>query len=165
MGKGKKDKNTSVDSKKRKAKASKFRTIGKYFLIVLLIGGQAFLSYYIISKNYEAIYSYIDSFFPPQTGKYQLEQIIINPANTNGKRYLLVQLSLELVKKEDINLLKEKKSKIRNDLIKYLSARSVSELQGIKGKEDLRLDLIRIINQAIGRRSVRNLYYSKYVMQ
>ncbi|NGP87393.1 flagellar basal body-associated FliL family protein [Fodinibius halophilus] len=165
MGKGKKDKNTSVDSKKRKAKASKFRTIGKYFLIVLLIGGQAFLSYYIISNNYEAIYSYIDGFFPPESGEYQLEQIIVNPANTNGKRYFLVKLSLELVKKEEVMLIKENKSKIRNDLIKYLSARSVSELQGIEGKEELRFELVQIINQAIGKRSVRNLYYSKYVMQ
>lgn len=150
---------------RKKTKALKFRRIGKYFLIVLVLVAQGALAYTIIDENYERIYSYVQSFMPNESGQFDLEQIIVNPAETNGQRYLLVELSLELVNKDGIELVKENRSKIRNNLIKHLSAHSVSELQGVKEKEDLRIELVRIINQAIGRRSVRNLYYSKYVMQ
>lgn len=160
-----KDNNSSVEEKKKKSRTSKFQLLGKYFLIVLVVAGQAYLAYTVIDNNYDSIYGYLQSLNSSETGKYELEEIIVNPANTNGKRYLLVELSLELVEKEDVQLVEENKSKIRNNLIKYLSARSVPELQGIKGKEDLRIELVNIINDAMGARSVRNLYYSKYVMQ
>lgn len=150
---------------KKKSKQSIFLRFGKYFLILFLVLGQAFVSYSIINKNYGAIYSYTKSLIPEERGQAELKEIIVNPANTNGQRYLLVQLSLELDKKEDQKLIEDNRSKIRNNIIKYLSAKTVSELQGIQGKEDLRVELIQLINQAIDSRSVRNLYYSKYVMQ
>jgi len=164
MAKGKK-KNDPVKDKKRKSKASKFRSLGKYFLIGLVLAGQLFIAYTVVEKNYEAIYSYLQSFSPPEMGKYNLDEIIVNPANTNGRRFLLIEISLELVDKEDVKLIEENKSKIRNNLIQFLSSRSVSELQGVEEKEYLRRELMNIINEAIGRRSVHNLYYSKYVMQ
>ncbi len=155
----------SVKDKRKRSKQSIFRRYGKYFLILLVVLGQALVAYAIISKNYEAIYSYTQNLIPEESGKFELKEIIVNPADTNGQRYLLVQLSLELVNKEDQKLIEENRSKIRNNLIKYLSAKSVPELQNIDGNEDLRLDLVQIINETIGSRSVRNLYYSKYVMQ
>jgi len=154
-----------AEGKKKISKASKFRSIGKYFLILLVLGAQGIFAYKIVAKNYESIYSYIHNVIPKEPGEFQMDQIIVNPAKTNGQRYLLVQISLELVNKDDEALVKKNKSRIRNDLIKYLSSQTVSELQGIKGKENLRVKLIEIINGDLGKRSVCNLYYSKYVMQ
>jgi flagellar FliL protein len=151
--------------KKKKSKQSIFLRYGKYFLILFLVLGQVIVAYSLINENYDAIYSYTKSLIPEDRGKIELEEIIVNPAGTNGQRYLLVQFSLELDDKDDQQLIKENRSKVRNNIIKYLSSQTVSELQGIKGKEDLRAELIQLINQAIDSRSVRNLYYSKYVMQ
>jgi flagellar FliL protein len=158
------NKKTSIKDKKI-SKQSIFRRFGKYFLILFLVLGQVFVAYSIVNKNYDAIYDYTQSLVPVERGKAELNEIIINPANTNGQRYLLVQLSLELDSIEDQAVIEEHRSKIRNNIIKYLSAKTVTELQGIKDKEDLRVELIQIINDAIDSRSVRNLYYSKYVMQ
>lgn len=159
------DKKKSSIKEKKKSKQSIFRRFGKYFLILFLVLGQVFVAYSIISKNYDAIYSYTESLIPEERGQAEMKEIIVNPADTNGQRYLLVQLTLELDDKDDLTLIDENRSKIRNNIIKYLSAKTVSELQGIKGKEDLRVELIQLINGAIDSRSVRNLYYSKYVMQ
>ncbi|SHG14620.1 flagellar FliL protein [Fodinibius roseus] len=163
------DKSTSeTDSdseKKGRFKALKFQRLGKYFLLVLVLGVQAFIAYTIVEKNYESVYNYANSFFPEERGQYELEQIIVNPADTNGHRYLLVELSLELRDKEDEQLIESNLSKIRNSLIEYLSSLPVTDLQGRDRKENLRLELVKIINSTIDQRSVRNLYYSKYVMQ
>ncbi|PAU94616.1 hypothetical protein CK503_07425 [Aliifodinibius salipaludis] len=158
------NKKNSIEDKK-KSKQSIFRRYGKYFLILFLVLGQVFVAYSIVTQNYDAIYDYTQSLVPVERGKAELNEIIVNPADTNGQRYLLVQLSLELDSIDDQPLIEEHRSKIRNNIIKYLSAKTVTELQGIKDKEDLRVELIQIINDAIDSRSVRNLYYSKYVMQ
>lgn len=152
-------------SNRKKNKLSKFRSIGKYFLIILFAVGQMLIAYLVVAHNYDAIYGYVQNLTPQEQGKYELEDIIVNPADTNGQRYLLVQLSLELADRGDISLIEEHESKVRNNIISYLSSRSVQELQGSREKEKVRLELVKIINNAIGSRSVRNLYYSKYVMQ
>ena len=157
-------KKSSVKDKK-KSKQSIFQRFGKYFLILFLVLGQVFVAYSIINKNYDSIYSYTQSLIPEERGKIELKEIIVNPADTNGQRYLLIQFSLELGSKDDQALIENNRSKVRNNIINYLSGKTVSELQGVKGKEDLRVELIQLINNAIGSRSVRNLYYSKYVMQ
>ncbi len=158
------NKKTSVKDKK-KSKQSIFRRFGKYFLILFLVLGQVFVAYSIVNKNYDAIYGYTQSLVPVERGKAELKEIIVNPADTNGQRYLLVQFSLELASIEDQAVIEEHRSKIRDNIIKYLSAKTVAEIQGTKDKEDLRVELIQVINDAIDSRSVRNLYYSKYVMQ
>ncbi len=150
---------------KKKSKQSIFRQYGKYFLILFLVLGQAVVAYSVVDKNYDAIYSYAQSLIPENSGKIDMDEIIINPADTNGQRYLLVQFSVELDDMDDQELFEEHRSEVRNNIIKYLSGKTVSELQGIQDKEDLRVELIQLINSTMDSRSVRNLYYSKYVMQ
>ncbi|MDR8394246.1 flagellar basal body-associated FliL family protein [Aliifodinibius sp. S!AR15-10] len=150
---------------KNKSKASKFRTVGKYFLIILIFLGQAYLAYAIVDKNYEKTYQFIHELNSSGIGHFTFEKLIVNPAGTNGQRYLLVEITLETVNKEHVSQIQQNRSKIRHDMIEYLSSRTVDELEGLKEKEKLRLGLIRTINNALGLRSVRNLYYTKYVMQ
>lgn len=152
-------------TEKRGFQPSKFQLIGKYFLITVILLGQIAIIYSIISNNYEAIYSYVQTVIPEEVAEHELGELIVNPAQTNGHRYLLVKLSLELVDGDAVEAVTSHRSKVRNNLIEYLSAQPVSELQGPKDKENLRLELVKIINNSIGQRSVRNLYYSKYVMQ
>jgi flagellar basal body-associated protein FliL len=70
-----------------------------------------------------------------------------------------------MINKREIKRVEENESKIKNDLIEYLSSQPVAELEGAKSKDELRMELISVVNNALGVRSVRNLYYSKYVMQ
>jgi len=154
-----------AEEKKKISKVSNFRSIGKYFLIVLVVAGQGLLAYKIVAKNYYPIYSYVHSFIPKQPGEYKMDKIIVNPADTDGQRYFLVQMSLELANKDDEGFIKKNNAKIRNDLIRYLSSQTIPQLQGVESRENLRVKLVELINRDLGKRSVRNLYYSKYIMQ
>ena len=165
MAAAKKSSKKKKKKKSRRFRVSKFRPLGKYFLIILLLVGQAFLAYTVVSKNYEQTYSFLNSFGTDDVGMHTLEKLIVNPADTNGQRYLLVEITLELVNTDDVELIQKNKSKIRHDLIEFLSSRAVDQLGGLKEKEELRVELVKIVNNAIGVRSVRNLYYTKYVMQ
>lgn len=156
---------TANQKRRPTSRKSKFLSLGKYFLLILLVFGQGFVAYKIVDSNYATIYEYMHKPNPAETGTYQMEDLVVNPAGTNGRRFLLVQISLELGNKEHVSLLESNKMKLRQDMIDALSARTVYQLTDVDEREVLRSELARIINEVIGTTSVRNLYFTKYVMQ
>ena len=151
--------------KTKKKGGAKFLPFGKYFLILLVLASQAFLAYKIVDSNYGKVYEWVDTLTAPEAGNYELEELIVNPAETNGQRFLVVELSLELYDKAHSELIDEKQQEIKHNMLEVLSSRTVIQLTQLKEREKLREELVDVTNDAIGQRSVRNLYYTRYVMQ
>jgi len=142
-----------------------FLKSGKYFLIVLFIVSQIFLAYQIIDKNYERIYVFISELIPERSASYQLEELVVNPSGSNGQRYLVVEIGLDLRDRRHIELIQNQQQRIKHEMNEALSSRTVDQLTQFEVREQLREELAVIIDQAIGTDSVRNLYYTRYVMQ
>lgn len=149
---------------KAKTPPKKLIIIGKIFLLVLILAGQAYLAYVIVDAFYPSIYAKMNAENPPEIGSYQMEQLVVNPANTNGRRYLMVEISLEL-NVEHIPLMETTNPRVRQELIETFSKRTVSQLTTPKERELLRKEVVEIINSSIGETSVQNLYFTKYVLQ
>jgi flagellar FliL protein len=154
-----------VKAKKKKAGGPKFLKIGKYFLLTLILTGQGFLAYAIVDKYYPDVYTKMNEKDPSDYATYLMEELVVNPAETYGKRYLLVEISLELDEEGHISLLDENIMKVKQELIDALSSRTVGQLTQVSDRQELRRELSGVINSSIGVRSVRNLYFTKYVMQ
>lgn len=146
-------------------KGVNFLSVGKYFLILLVIFGQVFLAYSIVDNNYEQIYLYLKNNASGDNVTYGLEELVVNPSGTNGQRFLVIEISLELTDKDHIEKIKQNEQKIKHNMIEAISARTVDQLINFEERELLRKELADITNNAIGIRSVRNLYYTRYVMQ
>jgi flagellar FliL protein len=162
------DKKNAPRRKKAASKGSKqsnkILVIGKIFLLVLILAGQAYLAYVIVDKYYPSIYAKMNEEKPPVLEIYQMEQLVVNPANTNGRRYLMIEINLEM-NVEDIPKMEKVSPKIKQDILETLSARTVTQLTNSQERENLRNQLSEIINSSIGENSVRNLYFTKYVLQ
>ncbi|HKL14029.1 MAG TPA: flagellar basal body-associated FliL family protein [Balneolaceae bacterium] len=160
--------NKKEEKKKKKSKKSgrsKFLPFGKYFLILLVLASQGILAYQIVDKNYGKVYEVVDDLTAPEEGSYMLEELIVNPSGSNGQRFLVVEISLELYDAAHIELIEKEKQRIKHNMLEVLSSRTVNQLSQLSEREKLRSELATVTNQAIGKRSVRNLYYTKYVMQ
>jgi len=160
--------NKKEEKKKKKSKKSgrsKFLPFGKYFLILLVLASQGILAYQIVDKNYGKVYEVVDDLTAPEEGSYMLEELIVNPSGSNGQRFLVVEISLELYNAAHIELIEKEKQRIKHNMLEVLSSRTVNQLSQLSEREKLRSELATVTNQAIGKRSVRNLYYTKYVMQ
>lgn len=160
----KKDPKNKPEKKKRSTNPL-FLLLGKIFLFLILIGGQAVLAYKVVDWNYADIYRSMNEESPDDIGIYELEALVVNPANTYGKRYLMVEISLELANKEHIPLLEANSMKLKQGLLDALSARTVDQLVDTSLRSEIRQELSDIINETIEVPSVRNLYFTKYVMQ
>ncbi len=144
---------------------AKFLSYGKYFLVVLVLAIQILLAYTIVDKNYEQIYGMLNVSQSEEIVEYQFEELIVNPAGTNGHRFLVVEIALELSDIEHQALIEEHKQEIVHNMLAALSTRTIDQLIRLQEREVLRNELKEIINSVIGVRSVRNLYYTKYIMQ
>lgn len=146
-------------------KSSKFLPYGKYFLIALVLVIQVLVAYTIVDKNYEKIYKVVQSHNESVPVTYQLQELIVNPAGSKGKRYLVVEISLELESETSIPLVEQNLQKVKHNVNESLAARTVEQLVQYREREVLRLEIRNVINQTMGENSVRNLYFTKYVMQ
>lgn len=149
-----------------KIKKSRFKvaSIGKIFLLVLIFTGQIYLAYVIVDRYYPNIYAKMNEEEPSELGTYLMEQLVVNPANTNGRRYLMVEISLEM-NIEHIPLMEINNPKLKQELIETFSRRTVSELTTPKERERIRKEATDLINSSLGEISVQNLYFTKYVLQ
>ena len=159
------EKKKEKKKKSKKFNGSKFLPLGKYFLILLVLASQAALAYQIVDKNYGDVYEVVDNLTAPEEGSYLMEELIVNPSESNGQRILVVEISLELYDAADSELIESHKQQIKHSMLEVLSSRTVQELAQISEREKLRIELSEVTNEAIEKRSVRNLYYTKYVMQ
>ena len=152
------------EEKKPKSVGSKFLKYGKYFLFVVLFSMQALLAYAIVDRNYTVIYNLLNSPENDDFVVYKMDELIVNPAGSQGQRFLVVEISIELRNAEQIELIDHNLQKLKHNINEALASRTVDELLQFSEREKLRYELKFIVNREIGEDSVRNLYYALYVM-
>ncbi len=97
---------------------------------------------------------------------YLVDNIIVNPAGTNGTRYLSTSIGLEIEKSEEsVEHMREKTPVVRDILIAVFSSKSLEELGSGEGKELIRKDILEKVNQALSPGSVSKVFFVDYVLQ
>lgn len=150
-----------------KNKGSKVASLGKYFLILVLIAGQGIGAYFLMDRFYPKVYAKMNEEPPAEQvfGMYDLGTIVVNPANTNGKRILMVEISLELNKEGLYPIMEGLEPKIKQQINDYLSAMNTQQLINVFDRDVIRANLKDLVNSVVGENSVRDLYFVRYVMQ
>lgn len=96
---------------------------------------------------------------------YMIEQIIVNPAGTGGRRFLSTSIGFELETGEAGDLLKEREAVVRDALITILSSQSVPELSDFKQRERLR-KLIRLrVSKLLQTEDIAAVYFTEFILQ
>lgn len=99
-----------------------------------------------------------------------LPSIIVNLADSSGDRYLKISLALVMNGKE-----KPKSSEssgdtledaaIKNAVITVISTKTSDTLLTLSGKEELKKQLIKAINSALGEDAVKDIYFTDFIVQ
>ena len=103
---------------------------------------------------------------PVEFGEFlEVQGLIVNPAGTDGQRYLMVNLGLESSKASVLEELETKEVVVRDRVLRLLSQRSVEELADIGQREPLKDELRGAINRVLENGEVSRLYFTQYVLQ
>ncbi|MHB9039909.1 MAG: flagellar basal body-associated FliL family protein, partial [Melioribacteraceae bacterium] len=109
---------------------------------------------------------------PPQAnskelGKfvYMVEEILVNPAKTDGKRYLLSSLGFDVPSEKDNQELKAKEVLLKDAVISVMSSKEMSQLGNIAYRDTLRTEIIKRLAQVMPSVKINTIYFSKYILQ
>lgn len=96
---------------------------------------------------------------------YPLDLFTVNLLSESGRRYLKVELNLEIEGEELAHELDTKKPLLRDIIIRILSSKSLEEISTVKGKDTLKEQIVSEINTRIKDGKIINVYFVDFVVQ
>jgi len=101
--------------------------------------------------------------------QYKIDEIIVNPAGTAGRRFLRLGIALETSEgpagEAVMAELEARQSQVRDLFIREFSARTLEELTAPMVREELRVACQQKVNDVLVKGEVANLYFTDYVLQ
>ena len=103
---------------------------------------------------------------PEEPGEIvKIEDLIVNPAGTGGRRFLKVAAAIEVHDPKTAREAELRSAQLRDLLLRDLAARTLDELTDPVAKEEMRVTIIDELNEILGQGKVTNLYFTEYVVQ
>ncbi len=104
----------------------------------------------------------------PEYGKgeiYVFEDIIVNPAGTLGRRYLVLSMSFEVSEKKALVEIEEKEPIIRDALLTLLASKTLDYVSEVANLESMRKQIKEVVNDYLDKGEVVRVYFTGYVLQ
>lgn len=95
----------------------------------------------------------------------QLDDLILNPAGTDGSRFLVLALAMELRGEAGVQSVQERDPAVRDVILSSLAAKTVAELSDATARPALREELREGLNQLLGAGTVVRVYLPRFVIQ
>ena len=104
---------------------------------------------------------------PVELGKfiYTVEDIIVNPANTDGKRLLLTNLGFDVNSADMVDKLKSREAMVKDAVISTLSSKNIAELNNTSYRDTLKTEITGKLAKLIPEVKINRVYFSKYIIQ
>lgn len=95
---------------------------------------------------------------------FTIKDLIINPAGTNGQRLLLLSVGFSVRGEEKFKKLEASEVILTDVVLSTLSVKTLSELSQVESKDSLKVELQNKIKEVMPKSKVKNVYFSKYVL-
>lgn len=96
---------------------------------------------------------------------YLIEDIVINPAGTRGRRFISLSIGFELSSDGDPEDLKKREPKIVDLILFQLSKKGLHEFINIANREILRQEILETVKEVIPKDLVKQVYITKFIIQ
>ncbi len=96
---------------------------------------------------------------------YSIDDIIVNPADTDGKRLLLTSVGLDVAKQEMENDIKTREPMVKDAIISTLSSKSIDQLDDSAYRDTMKTQIITELKRLMPNVAINNIYFSKYIIQ
>jgi flagellar FliL protein len=96
---------------------------------------------------------------------FSIDNLVINPAGSQGTRFLIVTVALELKDADATPELTARDPEIRDLLLSLLSARTVEQLSDLGGRDALKEEIRVAIEKVLGPGKVVRVFIPQYVLQ
>ncbi len=94
-----------------------------------------------------------------------INDLLINPKQSGGKRFLVLSLGVETKSSSVIAELDEKEIVVRDAILQLLSEHTAEELASIELRESLKEEVVSRLNSILQSGEIDRLYFTQYLLQ
>jgi flagellar FliL protein len=156
------DKDEVKEKEEEKPKKPKLKLI-IIGVIVLLLGAGGFFGYSKYKKANEK-----DTEKEEQVSIIiPLRSFVVNLFDKKGigKRYLKISMELEVAKEEDKLKIDSHIPQLRDTVLILLSSQTLKDINTMEGKLELKHEILLRMNQMLGNKTVRRIFFTEFVVQ
>lgn len=103
---------------------------------------------------------------PIEYGQFKtIEDLLINPAGSDGKRFLVVSLGLETKSADVLVELEQKDIVVRDAVLRLLSERTAEELAAIEKRGEIKAQILEELNTVLQTGTIERLYFTQFLLQ
>jgi len=96
---------------------------------------------------------------------YTVDNLVLNPAGTRGRRFLVASVAIEVDRRRTLPLLENSEVQIRDGMIRALSSQGVDELADPARRPEMEDMLRRVVSDITDGAPVGRVYFSRFVLQ
>lgn len=96
---------------------------------------------------------------------YKVENLVLNPAQSGGTRFLVATLALEVADSTASASMQQRDSEVRDAILRVLGAKTVGQLADMAGRPALKQELRTAVDSVFGGETVSNVYLPQFVIQ
>ena len=96
---------------------------------------------------------------------HAVENLVLNPAGSNGTRFLMVSATFELKDGGIENQMKEHDAEVRDHILSILGKKTVEELTDIAQREQIKKDVLESVGTLFEKGAVKKVFFGQFVIQ
>lgn len=96
---------------------------------------------------------------------HSLDNLVLNPAGTNGTRFLMLSMSMEAMDEAAAAALTARDAEVRDATLRLLGSKTVEQLADVATRDALKTEIQDMLNGMLGRKAVRRVYFPQFVIQ
>jgi flagellar protein FliL len=96
---------------------------------------------------------------------YQMDNLVLNPADSGGTRFLLLSVALEVKDAGTSDMLKGHDAEMRDAILRLFGAKTVDEVAEASSRDALRGEVLAELSKMLPAGSIRRVYFPQFVIQ
>jgi flagellar FliL protein len=101
----------------------------------------------------------------PTTPLHIVDNLVLNPANSGGTRFLLLSVALDVADEKVSAEMTSRDAEVRDIILRILGNKEVQQLTALEQREQIRIEMRDTLAARFGRSSVRQVYFPQFVIQ
>lgn len=102
---------------------------------------------------------------PEAAPMYQLDNLVLNPSGSNGSRFLLLSVALEVKDAGTADLLKSRDAEVRDAILRLFGSKTAEQVSEASARDGLRAELLATLDKMFPAGAIRKVYFPQFVIQ
>lgn len=155
-----------IIEKKAKKSSKLIITLIVLPLVLLSAGGVFALKFIIPEAPGEKISSEVSEQYKKEIGPiYALEVFVVNLADRDAQRYVKIEVKFEMDTVKLQSELENRKPQVQDIIIEIISMKKQRDLVSYRGKNILRSDIMKRVNNVLSTGSIKAVYFTEFITQ